>query len=155
LLLLIVPILAFAVVLLTSLLLEAIDHPGTEPAWQLFLHRGLFIGVLIAAAIASTGEVCFAVARSKIPEKLLRFAVLPSFLATIAMALVLAATIVWGLGLRASAPQLLAGNDGIVRTTTIGTWLSIVISMAVATGLAIVSLLRGLSACSALRNATA
>jgi hypothetical protein len=153
--LLAVPILAFAVFLGTTLLLEAIDHPGTQPVWRLFLHRGLFFGMLLAAAIASTGAVCFAVARSEIPEKLLRFALLPFILATISMALVLAATIIWGLGLRDSAPQLFAGNNGIVGTSTTGTWLGIVIAMAIATGLSIVSLIRGLSARSALRHTAA
>jgi hypothetical protein len=155
--LLTVPILAFAVFLGTTLFLEAIDHPGNNlsPVWQIFLHRGLFFGVLITAAIVSTGAVCFAVVRSEISEKLLRFAVLPFILATISMALILAATIIWGLGLRDGAPQLFAGNDGIVGTSTTGTWLSIVIVMAIATLLAVISLLRGLSARSALRTATA
>ncbi len=122
---------------------------------QLFLDRGVFFGTLIAAAIASAGSVCFAVARSEISEKLLRFAVLPSILATISMALVLAATIIWGLGLRGGVPQLFAGNDGIVGSSTTGTWLGIVIAMAIATVLAALSLMRGLSARSALRNAAA
>jgi hypothetical protein len=150
-----VPILAFAVFLLITLFLETIDHPGTQPFWRHFLHQGIFLGVLITAAVTSTGAVCFAVARSEIPGKILRFAVLPSLLATMAMVLVLAATIVWGFGLRANVPQLFAGNDGIVRTSTTGTWLGIVIAMAVATILAMVSLRRGLSARSVLRNAPA
>ncbi len=153
LLLLAMPLLAFAVFLGTTLLLEAIDHPGTHlaPVWHLFL----FFGVLIVAAIISAGSVCLAVARSEISERLLRFAVLPSVLATLSMVLILAATITWGLGLRDGAPQLLAGNDGLVGTSTTGTWLGIVITMAIATLLAVLSLLRGLSARSALRTATA
>jgi len=121
----------------------------------MFLDRGVFFGTLIVAAIASAGAVCFAVARSEISEKLLRFALLPSILVTISMALILAATIIWGLGLRDGAPQLFAGNDGLVGSSTLGTWLGIVIAMAIATVLAAVSLLRGFSARSALRNATA
>ncbi len=156
LLLLAVPILAFAVFLGTTLLLEALHRPGNHlsPVWQIFLHRGVFFGTLIAAAIAGAGSVCFAVVHSEISEKLLRFAVLPSILATISMALVLAATITWGLGLRDGAPQLFAGNDGLVGSSTTGTWLGIVIAMAIATVLAALSLLRGLSARSALRTAT-
>lgn len=155
--LLAVPFLAFGVFLGTTLFLEALAHQGSHlsPVGQVFLGHGLFVGSLIAAAIASAGAVCFAVARSEIPEKLLRFAVLPSILATISMALVLAATITWGLGLRDGAPQLFAGNDGIVGSSTTGTWLGIVIAMAIATILATISLMRGLSARSALRNAAA
>ncbi|MBA2287053.1 MAG: hypothetical protein H0W02_16390 [Ktedonobacteraceae bacterium] len=153
--LLTVPILAFAVFLGTTVLLNAIDRPGTLPVWQLLLYRGFFFGMLIAAAIVSAGSVCFAVARSEVPARLLRFAVLPSVLATLSMVLILAATITWGLGLRDGAPQLFAGNAGIVGTSTIGTWLGIVIAMAVATLLAVLALLRALSARAALRTATA
>lgn len=143
------PIIAFAVFLGTTLLLGAIDHPGTGG------HRGIFFGVLIAAAIASPASVCFAVVRSEIPESLLRFAVLPFTLATLFMLLVVAALVTWGLGLRSASPLLFAGNDGIVGTSTIGTWLVIVIAMAIATVLAAISLVRGFSARSALRNAAA
>jgi len=156
LLLLATPILAFAIFLGTMFLLEAFHHPGNQhsPMGQMVLDRGLFFGTLIAAAIVSAGSVCFAVARSEISERLLHFAVLPSILATISMALILAATITWGLSLRDGAPQLFAGNNGIVGSSTIGTWLAIVIAMAIATVLAALSLMRGLSARSALRNVT-
>ncbi|MBV9614545.1 MAG: hypothetical protein JO031_03710 [Ktedonobacteraceae bacterium] len=153
--LLAVPILAFLVFLRITLFLEAINRPGTQPIWQFFLHRGVFFGTLLAAAIASPSAICFAVIRSEIPEKLLRFALFPFALGTLSMALVLAAIIVWGLGLREVAPQLFAGNDGIVSTSTIGTWLGIVIAMGIATVLAALSLIRGLSARSALRNGAA
>ncbi|MBA2287453.1 MAG: hypothetical protein H0W02_18425 [Ktedonobacteraceae bacterium] len=156
-LLLAVPILAFAVFLGIVLILGSLGSPGAHPVpvWQIFLQRGLFFGTLIIAAIVSAGSVCLAVARSEIPAKLLRFALLPSMLATISMALVLAATIVWGLGLRTSAPQLFTGNDGIVGSSTTGTWLAIVIAMAIAAGLSAVSLIRGFSARSALGIASA
>jgi len=157
LLLLAVPILAFAVFLGTTFFLEALDPPGTHllPVWQLFLQRGLFFGTLIVAAIVSAGSVCLAIARSEIPEKLLRYALLPFILVTISMVLMLAATIVRGLGLRTSAPRLFTGNDGIVGSSTTGTWLAIIIAMAIATGLSAVSLMRGFSARSALRTARA
>ncbi len=153
LLLLAVPILAFAVFLGSTLLLEALHQPDHQ--LSPVLDRGLFFGTLIAAAIASAAAVCFTVACSEIPEKLLRFAVLPSILATLSMALVLAATIIWGLGLRDAAPQLFAGNDGIVGVSTTGTWLAIVIAMVITTVLATVSLLRGIAARSALHTAAA
>ncbi len=153
LLLLTVPFLTFVVLLGTIRLLEALHRPGSQ--LSPVLDRGLFFGTLLAVAIASAGAVCFAVARSEVSEKLLRVAVLPSILATLSMVLVLAATIIWGFGLRDAAPQLFAGNDGIVGSSTTGTWLAIVIAMAIATALSTVSLLRGLSARSALCNAAA
>lgn len=152
LLLLTVPILAFAAFLGTSLLLKVIDHPGDHLAvfWHLFLLRGTFFGSLIAAAIISTGAVCLAVARSEISVKLLHFAVVPSVLATFSMALILAATVTWGLGLHDGEPHLFSGNNGLVGTSTTGTWLGIVIAMGTATLLATISLQRGISAYSAL-----
>jgi len=153
--LLAVPFLAFAVFLLTTLLLEAILKPGNHlsPGWHMFLERGVFLGVLIAAAIASTGAMCFAVARSEISEELFRFALLLSIPATLSMAVILVAILVWGLSLHSSVPQLFNSNEGMFGSSTAGTWLGIVIAMAIATILAALSLIRGLSARSALRNA--
>jgi hypothetical protein len=152
--LLAVPVLAFIVFITMTLFLETVGHPNTQSLWQLILYRSLFFGTLIAATIVSAGAVCAAVARSEIPERLLHFAVLPSILTSGAMALIAVSTIVWGLGLRDSAPQIFSGNEGIVRTSTMGTWLGIVIAMAIATVLAILFLIRSLSVYSALRNAT-
>ena len=143
------PVIAFVIFWGTAKLLAATSHPGTGA------HRGIFVGVFIAAAIASPASVCFAVVRSEIPEKLLRFALLPFTLAALSMLLVLAATIIWGLGLHSGSPSLFASNDGIMGTSTTGTWLAIVIGMAIATVIAIVSVLRGISARSALRTTTA
>jgi len=150
-----VPFLAFAVFLSVTLFLETINRPGTQHFWQFFAHQGLFFGTVLATAIASPSAICFAVARSEVPVRLLRFAVRVSTLVISAMALVLAATIAWGLGLRASAPQLFASNDGVLRTSTAGSWLGIVLAMALATVVAALLLLRGLSACSALRTVAA
>ncbi len=147
-----VPPLAFLIFLGTTLLLEVIEQPHTESIWQILLYRSLFFGTLIIAIISSTGAVCTAVAQSEIPEKLLFFALLPFACCTIAMTLVLLAIILWGLGLHASAPQLFTGNAGILRTSTTWTWVSIVLEMILATGLAIFALIRGLSARSILRK---
>ncbi|MGH2478208.1 MAG: hypothetical protein ACRDHW_00915 [Ktedonobacteraceae bacterium] len=153
--LLAIPILAFLVFLGSTRLLGAIDHPGTWLVAHLFPGRGLFFGTLIAAAIVSPAAVCFAVVRSEVSEKALRFALLPFTLAIISMVLILAATIIWGLGLRDSVPQLFTSNGGILSTSTVSTWLCIIIAMAIATGISMISLIRGLSARSALRNAVA
>ncbi len=148
-----VPLLACAALLLTTWLVKAIDHPGVQPVWHLFLNRGTLLGVLIAAFITSAGALCQAVIHSEIPEKLLHFAVLPSILVTFSMALILAATLTWGLVLGEAAPQFFTGNGGLVGTSTISSWLGIVIIMTMSTGLSTVSLLRGLSARFALYNA--
>ncbi len=151
--LLAVPILAFAAFFLTMELLKVMDRPIVQQGWLLILYRSLFFGAWIASAIVSAGAVCLAVVHSEISEQLLRFAVLPSILLTVSMALILAATLTWGLGLSGTAPQLFSSNDGLVGTSTVGTWLGIVIAMSVATALSTISLLRGLSAHTALRSA--
>jgi predicted lysophospholipase L1 biosynthesis ABC-type transport system permease subunit len=141
----------------TTLLLETLSSPSNPfpTAWQVILSRGIFLGVLIAAAIVSTGSVCIAVARSEIPQRLLSFALWPALLTTLAMALMCVATLIWGLGLRSDVPQLFASNEGMFGTSTIDSWLRIVIAMAITTLLAVISLVRGLSARSALRPSAA
>ncbi|GCE06171.1 hypothetical protein [Dictyobacter aurantiacus] len=152
--LLAVPVLAFIVFLMVIVFLET-AHPGSQSPEQKALYGCLILGTLLAAAIVSAGAVCSAVARSEIPGSLLRFAVLPSILTTGTMALILISTIVWGLGLRASVPQIFSGYQGIMRTSTMGTWLGIVIAMAGTTVLAILFVIRSLLAYSMLRKATA
>jgi MFS family permease len=151
------PFLAFTMFLGTTLLLEAILKPGNHlsPGWHMFLERGVFLGVLIAAAIASTGAMCFAVARSEISEDLLRFALLLSIPATLSMALILVTMLVWGLNLHSSVPQLFNSSDGMFGSSTPGTWLGTIIAMAITTVIAVVSLVRGLSARTALRRTAA
>lgn len=93
--------------------------------------------------------------RSEIAEARLCSAFQLCMLAMFSMLLILGATIVWGIGLYANTPQLFTGNHGIVRSSTTGTWLGIVIIMALAMILALVSLIRGRSAATALRASSA
>lgn len=153
LILLTVPMLAGVVFWLTTWLLGANDQPGIQQLWPLLHHKGLFWVTLLTAAIASPAAVCFAVVRSEISEQVLRFAVFPSVLAALAMGLSLASTILWGIGLQASAPHLFTGDAGLLRSSTTGTWLGIVSVMALATLLTGFFLLRACSVRSALRNA--
>ena len=148
------PILALAVFIGATLFLEGLIPVGA-PTLQTFLSRGIFIAVFLGAAVISTGALCYAVVRSEISEKLLRFAVLPAILLAFAMAVMLVATLIWGLDLRNSAPHLFNSNEGMFGTSTIGSWLTIVIEMAIATALAMISLVRGFSARSALPPAMA
>ncbi|QBD76726.1 hypothetical protein EPA93_12210 [Ktedonosporobacter rubrisoli] len=149
--LLTVPFLAFAFFVLILSLLKVLDHSGLQPLWLTFLYRGTFLATVLCVAIVSTGALCLAVTHSEIPGKLLGFAVLPSILVTLAMGMVLTAIAIWGIGLYKNAPQLLAGNSGIVGTSTSGTWLGIVLMMVLACSLATLSLRRALSARAALR----
>ena len=58
----------------------------------------------------------------------------------------LLATIFWGLSLQSAVPQLFAGNDGIMGSSTSGTWLGIIAAMTISTAAAVVSLIRGIAA---------
>lgn len=155
--LLAVPILAFAVFLGITLLLEAIFRPGNQfaPAWHILLERGLFLGTLLAGIAASAYALCLAVVRSEISAQLLRFALLLSIPAILSMALILVAMLVWGLSLRSSVPELFNSNEGIFGSSTPASWLGSVIMMAVTVALAIISLIRGFSARFALKKTVA
>ena len=145
--LLVVPVLAFFVFLEVTLFLESLKGSGP--------HAGLFFATLIAAALVSPAALCLAVVRSEVSEKLLRFTLLAFALGTLSMMVILVAIVTWGLGLRAFDPQLFASNEGVLRSSTTGTWLGIVIAMATATSIALVALIRGFSARSTLRKAVA
>lgn len=142
LLLLAVPLLAFAALLGTIQLL------GHTFASQLPKAVGatIFFGTFLALAVVSTASVCIAVTRSKISDDLLRFAIFPSAIATISMLCMLLATIFWGLSLQSAVPQLFAGNDGIMGSSTSATWLGIIAAMTISTAAAAVSLIRGIAA---------
>lgn len=142
-----VPVLACSACLGVLFLMKWLAYTGS-----ILLVRGLFFGAPVLTAIVSAGAVCLVVRRGELTEKQLRLAVLPFVLATISMALIAVSALLWGLGLRASAPQFLAGDNGLVGSSTVGTWLVIVMIMALATGSAIISLIRGLAARTALHN---
>ncbi len=151
LLLLATPIFALITFIGIILLLEAI-LPVSTSKFEDTLSMVIFVTAFLSAAVVSTGSVCFAVARSEIPARLLRFAVIPSLLTTFSMAVTWAAILAWGLSLHSSIPHLFESNRGVMRTSTAASWLGVVVLMAVATALAAISLIRCLSARSALRT---
>ncbi|MBF6589602.1 MAG: hypothetical protein IVW57_03600, partial [Ktedonobacterales bacterium] len=93
---------------------------------------------------ASTAAVAVAVARSELPERVVRFALAPATVATLAMVGMLAAMVAWGLAVHADAPRLFNGDDGIVGSSTAASFFSQVALMAVATLVAVVACVRGL-----------
>ena len=102
--------------------------------------------VFVLCAVASTAAVTRAIGRSEIAPRLYHFARIPAALATMAMLVVTASLVVWGLSLRADAPSLFTGDDGLLETSTAANWLVIVVIMAVATGLALWATVRSLAA---------
>lgn len=99
-------------------------------------------GLFAIAALASTAAVSVAVARSEISGQLFRFALAPAAVATLAMAFMLGAVIAWGLSLRAYEPQMFNGNDGLLATNTVISWLSHIVVMGAATLVAAIALIR-------------
>jgi hypothetical protein len=103
-------------------------------------------GVFVLAAVASAASVSVAVRRSSVGESLYRFALYPAGLATLAMVVVSTATLVWGLALWVQAPALFTGDDGILATSTVATWLVILAVMGGSTCAAVAAVVRGLHA---------
>jgi hypothetical protein len=68
------------------------------------------------------------------------------------MAFMLAVLLIWGLSLRSNVSQLFNGHGGIFASSTAGSWLGMVIVLSIMMMIAIVSLIRGFSAHSALRT---
>ncbi len=102
----------------------------------------IFMALFLLAAIASTAAVSLLVARHATNERLLRSGHLLAIVTTASMALMLIVTIIWGLILQAQDPQLFATNNGILGASTALTSLGIILLMALATVLAITTLLR-------------
>lgn len=115
----------------------------------------IFFGGIVLVAAISTIAVCAAVMRSAISSNLLCFAVLPSCIATVAMIVVLVATLFWGVSLQSEMPHLLAGNGGIMRSSTMDTLIRIIGIMVLAIALAASTLWRAVSVRSHLRRLTA
>jgi hypothetical protein len=130
-----------APLLLFALLSVAPPIVGSLP---MIAARGLFVTILVGFVALSAGAICVAVTRSQIPDSLLRFAMFSSTVLTGSMVLMLIATIVWGIGLQQSVPQLFGSNEGIMASSTAGTWIGIVAGMALTTIVALVALIRGL-----------
>jgi hypothetical protein len=104
------------------------------------------VGAFSLAALASAWAVTAAVGRVEVGGRTLRFALYPAAVAAAGMAVVLVGTTVWGVTLRATAPTLFSGDDGILATPTYVTWLAIVAVMAVSTAVAVVASICGLRA---------
>jgi len=104
-----------------------------------------FIGLLILGGSVSAGAVSVAISRSEIDAHWYRFARIPTLVATLAMVVMGAGTIAWGLALRAAQPTLFNGEDGIVATSTALSWLVIAVVMTIAALAAVTATVRGLS----------
>jgi hypothetical protein len=133
------------VLLLTKIIYPAIGRVTVHDTVNVALLLSL-VGAFLLAALASAGAITAAVRRVEVGGRALRFALYPAAVAAAAMVVVLVATAVWGLSLRAQAPALFTGDEGILATPTYADWLAIVAVMAVSTVVAVVGVVRGLRA---------
>ena len=105
----------------------------------LFLGLGL---VFVLGAAFSVYGVARAVRESEISPRLLAFARIPALVTTLAMAVVTGALIVWGIALRAAAPDLFGAGEGILETNVALNWLGVTLVMTLATVIAIIAMTR-------------
>jgi uncharacterized membrane protein (DUF485 family) len=115
------------------------------------------IAVFVLAAITSTTAVWIVVSRSDVdqdiipilgrptPIKLYEFALRPAVAATLAMLVMLIATIIWGWLAFSSRPDLLNGNLGPMMASTRGSFAAILLLMTLAAIAACFGLVRSRS----------
>lgn len=157
LLLLVVPLIAFGVLLVTAIVLFQVYGPlppsgsggNLGQVWAVVLP--LYGVLFVIAAVASTAAVCVAVARSEVSEQTFRlpgitiivqpyaFAIWPAAVATLAMLVMLVGTVVWGWIASTEAPQVFVGDGTFVS------WMGIVVAMAIATVVAGVAVFQGVA----------
>ncbi len=106
---------------------------------------GAWIALGLVAVVLGTRAFVVAASRSTVSVRELRAAVAPAAVAAIAMAVMLGATLAWGLSVRSASPRLFHGKkDGLFGTGVAATWLFLVGLIAAATATAIVGAVRAL-----------
>jgi uncharacterized membrane protein len=166
---LLVPVFAFLalviyVAFMASVAFNRLQIPGVAPAVspdnfplgnRLLLAGGMLVFVL--GAIASTAAVWIVVSKTDAEESTLRvsglntsiksyeFAFIPAVITTLAMLLMLIATIIWGWLAYSALPQVFAKNWGLLLTSTSLSYAATVTIMAFSTALAFFGLARGRS----------
>jgi hypothetical protein len=130
---------------LTKIIYPALGALAVHGAVNVVLFLSV-VSAFLVAAVVSVVAVSAAVGRSGVGERHFRFALTCAAVAAVAMVVVLAGTVVWGVALRVQAPALFTGDDGILATPTYATWVVIVSAMFLSCCVASVAVLRGLSA---------
>ncbi len=131
-------------------------QPGNFPVGNRLLLAGLML-VFVLGAIASTLAVWKVLSRTDVEQetfraagrsfnvKVYQFAFVPAVITTLAMLVMLAATLAWGWLAFTALPDVFAGNYGLWQTSTQATFISIVVLMGLCTLAAVFGLRRGRS----------
>ncbi|MGO8948787.1 MAG: hypothetical protein ACLQUY_14270 [Ktedonobacterales bacterium] len=118
-----VPPVALAVTILYLTLIVRLNVGGDTVAtihtWQRIVGVGSAVLIFLIAAVASTAAVLDAFSRSEVPERLLRFSLIPGAVAILAMLATLVASLVWSVALWQYAPGHFFGNDGFLASSTL------------------------------------
>ena len=117
-----------------TIALLSVDTSNGSP-WRLVFFL-VWTGTFVLAALASTVSVSAAAFDAEIDASLYRRAVVPAVVTVAAMAVDLAALIVWGIALAIVSPPDFWSSDGLLDTSTPFNWLAIVLVMAAATAMA-------------------
>jgi hypothetical protein len=134
---------AVAVMLTVTGVIKPITAP---PPWGHTAVIGYQI-FFVLCALASTYAVTRAVQLGSVGEETYRFALIPAIVTVGAMALMLGATLVWGLLAGAALPDAFYRAPGAWPSNlTFASWLIVVIVMSLATAVGAIALLRGFSA---------
>jgi Na+-driven multidrug efflux pump len=133
------------VLVLTKIIYPALGALAVHDAVNVALFLSV-AGAFLVAAVVSVAAVSAAVGRSGIGERHFRFALASCAVAAVAMVAVLAGTVIWGVALRVQAPALFTSDNGILAIPTYATWVVIVSAMFLSCCVAVVAVLRGLSA---------
>jgi hypothetical protein len=127
----------------TLVVARLVAPAGTPPRVSTALQWALVVsweGLAVLTVLASTAAIVLAITRGEVSAALLRFALAPAAIATAAMGLTLAATVVWGVSVTVYAPHLFDRDIGAIW------FLGVVGLMAISTGVAGVSLRAGYAA---------
>lgn len=148
----VIPAICFALVaapvaVAVILTLTGVVRPITSPPpWGHSVVIGYQI-LFVLCAIASTYAVTRAVQLGSVGEEAYRFALIPATVTVGAMALMLAAMVVWGLLAGAALPDIFYRAPGPWPSNlTFASWLIVVIVMAFSTAIGAIALLRGFAA---------
>jgi len=134
---------AVAVILTVTGVIKPVTAP---PPWGHTAVIGYQI-LFVLCAVASTYAVARAVQLGSVGEEAYRFALIPAIVTVGAMALMLGATVIWGLLASAALPDVFYRAPGTWPSNlTFASWLLVVVVMALATVVGAISLLRGFAA---------
>ncbi len=127
----------------TLVVAHLVARAGTAPRVPTTFQWALVVsweGLAVLTVLASTAAIVLAITRGEVGARLLGFALAPATVATAAMGLTLAATVVWGVSVMMYAPHLFDRDIGAIW------FLGVVGLMTVSTGVASVSLRSGYAA---------